>query len=49
VEIREWMIGILGKGIWGQFRCMDYILLELMIWVGEILEALISLNSSHRL
>jgi hypothetical protein len=37
------------KGIWGKLRCMDYILLELMIWVGEILEALLNLNSSHHL
>jgi hypothetical protein len=49
METQEWMIGILGKGIWGHLRCMDYILLELMIWVGEVLEALLSLNSSHPL
>jgi hypothetical protein len=44
------MIGFLGRGIWGKVRCMDYILLELlMTWVGKVLEALLGLNSSHHL
>jgi hypothetical protein len=49
VETQEWMIGILGKGIWGQLKCMDYIILELMIWVGKVLKALLNLNNYHHL